>query len=179
MLIINVTLAEDFNEETSEFQISKSYKLRLEHSLVSLSKWESFYEKPFLNDTKKTSEETVFYVECMSLDEETPPEAFENLSDSDVSKINNYIASKNTATSFSEEKSSASKEVVTSEIIYHWLIAFNIPFEVQHWHLNRLLTLIQVCNRKNAPQKKMSRSELLKRQRELNAARRAKYGTSG
>ncbi len=179
MLIINVTLAEDFNEETSEFQVSKSYKLRLEHSLVSLSKWESFYEKPFLSNTNKTSEETLFYVECMSLDEETPPEAFENLSDSDVSKINNYIASKNTATSFSEEKSSASKEVVTSEIIYHWLIAFNIPFEVQHWHLNRLLTLIQVCNRKNAPQKKMSRSELLKRQRELNAARRAKYGTSG
>ena len=179
MLIINVALAEDFNEETNEFQISKSYKLRLEHSLVSLSKWESFYEKPFLSNTNKTSEETLFYVECMSLDEETPPEAFENLSDSDVSKINNYIASKNTATSFSEEKTSASKEVVTSEIIYHWLIAFNIPFEVQHWHLNRLLTLIQVCNRKNAPQKKMSRSELLKRQRELNEARRAKYGTSG
>lgn len=179
MLIINVALAEDFNEETNEFQISKSYKLRLEHSLVSLSKWESFYEKPFLSNTNKTSEETLFYVECMSLDEETPPEAFENLSESDVSKINNYIASKNTATSFSEEKSSASKEVVTSEIIYYWLIAFNIPFEVQHWHLNRLLTLIQVCNRKNAPQKKMSRSEILKRQRELNEARRAKYGTSG
>lgn len=179
MLIINVALAEDFNEETNEFKVSKTYKLRLEHSLVSLSKWESFYEKPFLNDTNKTSEETVFYIKCMSLDEETPPEVFENLSESDVSKINNYIASKNTATSFSEEKSSASKEVVTSEIIYHWLIAFNIPFEVQHWHLNRLLTLIQVCNRKNAPQKKMSRSELLKRQRELNAARRAKYGTSG
>ena len=179
MLIINVTLAEDFNEETSEFQVSKSYKLRLEHSLVSLSKWESFYEKPFLNDVNKTSEETVFYIKCMSLDEETPPEVFANLSESDVSEINKYIASKNTATWFSEEKSRDSKEVVTSEIIYHWLIAFNIPFEVQHWHLNRLLTLIQVCNRKNAPQKKMGRSELLKRQRELNAARRAKYGTSG
>ena len=179
MLIINVTLAEDFNEETNEFQVSKTYKLRLEHSLVSLSKWESFYEKPFLNDTNKTSEETVFYIKCMSLDEETPPEVFANLSESDVSEINNYIASKNTATWFSEEKSKNSKEVVTSEIIYHWLIAFNIPFEVQYWHLNRLLTLIQVCNRKNAPQKKMGRSELLKRQRELNEARRAKYGTSG
>lgn len=182
MLTLEVPLTlESFNDETEEFVEPDVFVLKLEHSLVSLSKWESFFEKPFL-DSEKTPEETLWYVDAMIMTENPPAGILQKLSESNLEDINTYINAKMTATTFREQKKSGKKEIITSELIYYWLIALSIPFECQHWHLKRLLTLIEVCNVKNAPEKKLSKAEMIERQREmreLNAKRRAEFGTRG
>lgn len=180
MLRITISPDEQWDEEKQEFVYPKSQTLQLEHSLVSLSKWESKWGKPFLSKQEKTFEETLDYVKCMTLTQNVNPEVYNHLNTRHIDQINRYIDAPMTATSFMEEKVGKSgREQVTAEIIYYWMIALNIPFECQKWHLNRLLTLIRVCNIKNAPPKKRSRREIMRRNAALNAARRKQFNSRG
>lgn len=180
MLIINVPIGdESFNEETKEF-VRETFELGLEHSLVSLSKWESFFEKPFLSTENKTNEEVFWYIKAMTLTSEVPEEVFENLTPENFSDIDKYINAKMSATWFSDgPNQKRSRQIITAELVYSWMIDLNIWMDCENWHLSRLFTLIRVCGQKNGPQKKMSRNEVLQKQRELNAQRRAQMGTSG
>ena len=180
MLEITIPAMEAWDERTEKFVYTKEVTLRLEHSLVSLSKWESKWKKPFLTKHTKTLEETIDYVKCMTLTQNVDPMVYHFLSDSNIKQINDYIESPMTATTFPQEKSGKSNgEQTTAELIYYWMIALNIPFECQKWHLNRLLTLIKVCSIKNQPPKKMSKNDIRSRNAALNAARRKKLNTKG
>ena len=179
MLEIIIPGLELFNEETNEFTCYEDVLLELEHSLVSISKWESKWCKPFLDGKDKTIEEIVDYVRCMTINDKVEPDVYNRLTEENLVFINEYIGRPMTATTFSNEKKSAGREIITSEIIYYWMVSFNIPFECQYWHLNRLLTLIKVCNVKNNPPKKMSQKEILARNKALNDARKRELGTRG
>jgi hypothetical protein len=180
MLTIVVPGVEMFDESTNEFVTKDDTTLELEHSLVSLSKWESEYEKPFLGKETKTTEEVFAYIKLMTLTPNIPPEVYLKLSQENILAVNKYIEAKMTATWFSDPPGAPpSKEVITAELIYYWMIMFQIPFECQYWHINRLFTLIRVCNAKQSKPKKMSRAEIAARNRELNARRREQLGTSG
>jgi hypothetical protein len=180
MLTIVVPGVEMYDEQLEEFVTRGDVTLDLEHSLVSLSKWESIYEKPFLGKEAKSTEETFAYIKCMILTPEVPEEIFRRLSNDNIAAINKYIDSKMSATWFNDGPGApASRDVITSELIYYWMVTFQIPFECECWHLNRLFTLIRVCNIKQAKPKKMSRSEITARNRELNARRREQLGSKG
>lgn len=179
MLQIEIPEREYFDDVTGEFGTIKHTVLTLEHSLVSVSKWESKWCKPFLSSNEKTTEETLDYVRCMTTSSNVNPIVYKALTKENFEEIFNYINAPMTATWFNENNigkpGRTSGETVTSELIYYWMIALQIPMECQRWHLNRLLTLIKVCNIKNTPAKQMSRSEILNQNRALNAARRKKH----
>lgn len=180
MLKVRVPGGEMWDEKGQTFVSTKPQTLTLEHSLVSLSKWESKWHKPFLAKGEKTVEETLDYIRCMTLTQNVDPNVYLFITTDNIKAINEYIEDTMTATWFSDDnKKGQSREVVTAELIYYWMIALNIPFECQKWHLNRLLTLIKVCNVKNMPPKKMGKKALMNRNTALNAARRANLHTKG
>ncbi|MFL5661954.1 MAG: hypothetical protein ACJ8BW_11470 [Ktedonobacteraceae bacterium] len=180
MLTLQVAGVESFDDNTQEFIAQGGTVLELEHSLVSLSKWESIHEKPFLGKEPKTPQEIMSYVRCMTLRDDVAPEVFGQLNLEHFDKISEYIDAKMTATWFSEQPGTPrSREVITSELIYYWMTVFSIPFECERWHLNRLFTLIRICNVKQGKPEKMTRAELAQRNRELNAQRKTQMGTDG
>ena len=179
MLEINLPETQLFDPKTNRFSDRPEVKLKLEHSLLSVSKWESIHKKPFFNEVDKTAAESRSYVECMILGCDFCEEAVGRLTMDQMTMINDYITESKTATTIKRQGPGRSRELVTSELIYYWMVALTIPFEAESWHLSRLLTLIEICAVKNQPKKKMSRSEAASRQRSLNAQRKAALNTSG
>lgn len=179
MLQIIVPATEQWDEIKQEFVYTKETTLQLEHSLVSLSKWESKWCKPFLSKEDMTAEETIDYIRCMTITQNVNPEVYTCLSDENIAQVYDYIQAPMTATFFRKENGPPSREIITSELIYYWMIALNIPFECQKWHLNRLLTLIRVCNIKNQPAKRRSQREIMEYNTALNEARRKKLNSKG
>ena len=179
MLQITIPATEMWDESKQEFNHTKERTLQLEHSLVSLSKWEAKWCKPFLSKKDKTYEETIDYIRCMTITQNVDSDIYYCLSNENLEQINDYINAPMTATFFSNTNSSVTREIITSEIIYYWMIALNIPFECKKWHLNRLLTLIRVCEIKNKPPKKRSPQEIMSQNAALNAARRAELNSKG
>lgn len=175
MLEIDVSLEEGYDEEANKFVASKSHRVNLEHSLVSVSKWESVWEEPFLGKKEKSNKQVISYVQMMILDE-IPPEVFHKLITDHLTEIIEYIKAPMTATTISESKGSPGyREIITSEVIYFWMVSMNIPSEYQFWHLNRLIMLIRVINAKNAPKKRMTAAE----RQQLNRQRLQKHNTRG
>jgi len=180
MLQITVPGTELFDESTESFIRTNDTQLKLEHSLLSISKWESKWCKPFLAKSKedvRTNEEMLDYIKCMTLNS-VPTNVYNALTPKNLKEIGDYIAHPMTATTVTNLKKSSNKEIVTSELIYYWMIVCNIPFECEKWHINRLLMLIKVCNAKNNPEK-MNRQDLISRNRALNAARKKALHTRG
>lgn len=183
MLTVNVKGREMFDEATMSFSVTKDCELHLEHSLISISKWESKWHKPFLsNKDQVTTTELLDYIKCMTLDKNVDDLVYVALSkDVDAIKsINDYIQDPMTATWFSDKKKVSDSEIITSELVYYWMTAYNIPFACEKWHINRLITLIRVCSEKNNPdKKKMGINETMSQNRALNEARKKALHTRG
>lgn len=180
MLEIVVPGQEYFDETINEFINVKGQTLLLEHSLESISKWESKWHKAFLGKKEKTDEETLDYIRCMTLNRVEDQDVYKHLTRENRNQIHDYLENPMTATYLRKnDREGHSNETVTSELIYYWMIALQIPMECQKWHLNRLLMLIQVCNLKNKPPKKRSKGDIMRSNAALNAARRQKYNSKG
>lgn len=180
MLKIVIPKRELYDEEKNEFLDFPGQTLQLEHSLVSLSKWESKWKKPFLENKTPTNEEAIDYVRCMTITQNVNPLAYRCLTQENVSAVYEYINDPMTATTISDmSRKNGKKEIITSEVIYYWMIEAGVPFECQKWHLNRLLTLISVISIKRSPPKKMTKSERAAYNRQLNAQRLKQYNTKG
>lgn len=176
MLQITIPEREYFDEETCEFVYTDRVTLQLEHSLLSISKWEAKWHKAFLGKQPKSDEEMVDYVRCMTLNKNVDPKVYNRLTSENIEEINAYIENPMSSTYFPKDRQDkAGGDTPTAELIYYWMIASGIPFECQKWHLNRLLALIRVCGIKNAPSKKMSKSDILRRNASLNKARRNRH----
>lgn len=181
MLTITVPEQELYNERTEEFLTIPSSTLTLEHSLVSISKWEAKWKKPFYDKNEKTPKEVTDYIRCMCITKNVQPNVFYYLGDENLKKIQEYIADPMTATTFSNhEKGSRRQRIITSELIYYWMISDGIPMDCEKWHVNRLLTLIHVFDAEgNASKNKMSKKDIYGQNAALNAARRAKNKSRG
>lgn len=179
MLQITVVTSESYDETTQKF-IANGVDLELEHSLASLSKWESHFRKPFLSKEDKTAEETLWYIEAMIRTPNVPPGIVAKFSEKNFQQINDYINAPHTATTFRDDPNQKpSREIMTAELFYHIMFTLHIPIEFEHRNLNQLLTLIRVTNIKNSPPKKMSPRQLMERNRALNEARQKELGTRG
>lgn len=170
------------------FYYPKKQEITIEHSLVSLSKWESKWKTYFVGNTDITVAQFVDYVRCMTITQNVDPELYKCLyNDPDtIKKIADYMADPMTATTINEAalKLSGGNRLIsskrtTSELIYYWMTALNIPFECQKWHLNRLLTLIKVASIESQPPKKMGKADAMRQQSSINAMRKAQHHTRG
>lgn len=180
MLDLYIKGVDLYDERNGEFVSTKDMTLRLEHSLISLSKWESKWHKPFLGKEEKTEEEIRDYIRCMTITQNVDPIIYLGLTPEHFKKIEEYMSDTMTATWFNDKNNPKSKQkAVTAELIYYWMISLQIPFECERWHLNRLLTLIRVCNIENTPKKKMRKGDVFKQNAQLNEARRKMLNSKG
>lgn len=183
MLELRVGGQELYDEVNERFVNNPVYTLKLEHSLLSISKWESKWKVAFLDREKaktRTMEMSIDYIRCMTINKQVDERAYSLIGVAEINRVNEYIDDQMTATWFAKQKQGPpSRKIITSEVIYYWMISNNIPFECEKWHLNRLLTLIRVCEAEQAPHKKMSQRDLAARNHSLNKARRAKHGSRG
>lgn len=180
MLTVHVPAQEFYNEATGEFENVAACTLQLEHSLISLSKWEAKWKKPFIDQEGLTRAEILDYIRCMTINQNVDPKVYAAMSAADFERIKNYIADPATATKVYDRRpgKTGRREIITSEVIYWQMIYLGIPFECEKWHLNRLLMLIKVCSIKgtNNP---MSEAALFAQNKQLNAARRAAMNSKG
>ena len=181
MLTVSIDGSELWDERTERFIYTDPKVIKLEHSLISLSKWESKWEKPFLTKEEKTDQEILDYIRCMTITQNVDPITYSCLSRQNINDIIQYMKAPMTATTISHRHNNKrpNREQITSELIYYWMVAFRIPFECEKWHLNRLFTLIRVCEIKSQRPKKRSRNEILSDYAAINAARRKQYNTKG
>lgn len=183
MLKLTLHGEQSWDEKLEQFVYDDVIELELEHSLVSLSKWEAIWEKPFMASEEKTTEETLGYIEAMCLTPNVPPEVFQALNNDHYKQVNEYINAKMSATWFTEipggSKGPSQRDIITSEIFYYWIFSAQIDIAVENWHLNRLFTLLKVFNEKNAPPKKMRKGDAAAQRRMLNEQRRTQLKTSG
>lgn len=179
MLVLEISGTEFYDEEKEEFVQMKPVELRLEHSLVSISKWESKWKVPFLSTKRMSLEQTRDYIKCMTINQNVDPLVYSTINAEQMAKINEYISDERTATTFSNNGGPPNRQVVTSELIYFWMAQYNIPMECQKWHFSRLMTLIRIASIKNAPEKKMTRDAILSQNKSLNAARRKAMRSKG
>lgn len=180
MLIIKIPGKELFDDEKEEFTNEEPIVLEMEHSLVSLSKWESKWKKPFLGEDSKTDEETLGYVIAMTVTLNIPPEVYSRLTRENLAAINDYINDKMTATWFNERsQQDKSREIITSELIYHWMSSLKIPMECEKWHLNRLFVRLKIAGIKSSPPKKLSPTEAAMERRRINEENRKRFNSNG
>ena len=181
MLSIDIELVpERWDEENEVFIPPVIQTLELEHSLASVSKWEEKWHKPFFSTEEKTNEESIYYIKCMTLNENVDPDVYNHITKYDEAEIYNYMNDPATATTIREDKNPKnSRKIITSELIYCWMTQLNIPFECDKWRLNRLIMLIRTCSAENAPSKKMSKKELIERNAAINAANRKRFMSKG
>jgi hypothetical protein len=180
MLYLEIPGGEYFNDNTQEFSYDDPVTLTMEHSLLSLSKWESIWNKPFMTTDEKTIEETISYAQCMTINK-VSDDVWSRFTQRQANIMQEYIEANKSATTFHEPdaKKGPSREIVTTELIYYWMVAYQIPFEAEKWHLSRLMALIRIAGIKNQKEKKMSKKDVMSRNAALNRARRAKAGTNG
>ena len=182
MLQLKISSSRWFDESREEFVIYPATSLKLEHSLISIQRWEAKWHKSFLNSKELSTEEIKDYVRCMSLDQNVDAAVYDRLTMKEIDQIKEYIANPMTATTFSNRNPSPpGRQIVTAELIYYWMTAYNIPFECAKWHINQLLTLIRVCGIKNSPNNKVkgSNRKMGEQRAALNKARRARTGSAG
>lgn len=182
MLNLVIPPREFFDNETNQFFYSKEYKLQLEHSLISVKKWESKWKKSFIDTMEKTPEEMLDYIRMMTLTPNPDPKAYQYLTKKNIEEIKEYIEDPMTATTFGKElgaKMGGKKRKVTSEVIYSWMFTLGIPMECQKWHLNQLMTMIRVMAIKNGKKPKPNQKEAVRDWAKLNKERRERYNTKG
>ena len=174
---------EMFDEKTTSFSLlppEKPRKLQLENSLIAISKWEAKWCKPYFSKERKTDEEVLDYIKCMTITPGVPDDVYERLSEKNIDDIQKYLNAPMTASTVREDKlSRPNREQITSELIYYWMISFNIPIQFEKWHINRLIMLIRICNAKNSSPKKKSRKELVADYAAINAANKKRFKTKG
>ena len=180
MLQLFIPKAEYWDEKKEEFvYVGKDVTLKLEHSLISISKWEAKWHVSFFQ-SEKTNEMLLSYIECMTLNSDVDQSIYLRLTKEHYDQINKYLSDSMTASTVKDiKKHPRTNEILTSELIYYYMIQYGIPVEFEKWHINRLIMLIKICGAKGDSGAKMSRSEIFKQNKALNEARKAKWHTRG